>query len=346
MEVAAAQLSPARDLGVPALDDAIAAWEEQGRETGVFPFTGPLGARWWAGLSELKLDNRNSVWSAVLVPRSDLLGNVVNLRNLTIGGILLLGVLTAAVFLVTAMRSIRRQMKDAVDRIEQRLGQYHVEEKIGEGGNGTVYRARHALLRRPTAMKLMNPVFARSDAARKRFEHEVRLTSSLSHPNTVSIYDFGRTSDGTLYYAMELLEGGTLDRVVQISGPLPPGRVIHFLEQACGSLAEAHSRGLIHRDIKPSNLIVCERGGLCDVIKVVDFGLVKEIAATDGNVTQGDVLVGTPFFMAPETITEAGQAGPKSDIYSLGAVGYYLLAGRHVFEGESAVEICSAHLHD
>ncbi len=346
MEVAAAQLSPVAELGVPVVRDALSAWEDGGREAGFFPFIGPLGSQWWAGLSEVQLDASNSVWSAVLVPRSDLLGNIVKLRNLSVGGILLLGVVTAAIFLVTAMRSIRRQMKAAIDRVEQKLGQYHVEEKIGEGGNGTVYRAHHALLRRPTAMKLMNPVFARSDAARKRFEHEVRLTSSLSHPNTVSIYDFGRTSDGTLYYAMELLEGGTLDRVVQISGPLPPGRVIHFLEQACGSLAEAHSKGLIHRDIKPSNLIVCERGGLYDVIKVVDFGLVKEIAATDGNVTQSDVLVGTPFFMAPETISEAGKAGPKSDIYALGAVGYYLLTGRYVFEGESAVEICAAHLHD
>ena len=341
-----AVLSPVAELGVPELDAALAAWETGGREPTVFAYSGPGGARWWAGFSRIQLDAAHAVWSVVLVPRADLLGNVVAMRNLSVAGILLAGALLGAVLLVTAMRSIRRQMRSALDRVEQKLGQYHVEERIGEGGNGTVFRARHALLRRPTALKLMNPLFARSEAARKRFEHEVRLTSGLSHPNTVSIYDFGRTSDGTLYYAMELLEGGTLDRVVQISGPLPAGRVIHFLTQASGSLAEAHAKGLIHRDIKPSNLIVCERGGLYDVIKVVDFGLVKELASDDGHLTRADVIVGTPFFMAPETISSPATAGPKSDLYALGAVGYFLLTGRHVFEGESAVEICAAHLHD
>jgi serine/threonine-protein kinase len=192
----------------------------------------------------------------------------------------------------------------------------------------------------------MSPEFANSEAARERFEHEVRLTSSLSHPNTVSIYDFGRTADGTLYYAMELLDGSTMARLVRISGPLPGNRVIHLLQQVCGSLAEAHARGLIHRDIKPSNVIVCERGGLYDVVKVLDFGLVKEMAEVDGELTQADVLIGTPFFMAPETISEPGRASPQSDLYALGAVGYFLLTGVNVFEGSSAIEICAAHLHD
>jgi serine/threonine-protein kinase len=281
---------------------------------------------------------------AVVIPRSDLLGGVVVARNFAALGTLALGALIGAGILVAGMRKIRQQMKSALDRIEQKLGQYQIENKIGEGGNGTVFRARHALLRRPTALKLMHPAFASSDAARTRFEHEVRLTSALSHPNTIAIYDFGRTPDGTLYYAMELLEGMTLDRIVQIGGALPAGRVIHLLEQACGSLAEAHSKGLIHRDIKPSNLIACERGGLVDVLKVVDFGLVKEMAEADGNLTQANVLIGTPFFMAPETIRSAGAASPRSDLYALGAVAYYLLTGRHVFEGASAVEICAAHL--
>ncbi len=342
----AAALTPAEKLGIPQLEAAMKAWADLDQADDIFPFRSADGQTWWAGFSRIPLDDDQAIWSAILVPRTDVLGNVVRLRNLSLGGISLLGALVAGVLLFTTMRSIRSQMKTAMDRVSQKLGQYHIEEKIGEGGNGTVYRASHAFLRRPTALKLMNPEFARSDEARKRFEHEVRMTSGLSHPNTVAIYDFGRTSDGTLYYAMELLEGSTLERLVSVGGPVPANRVIHFLTQACGSLAEAHGKGLIHRDIKPSNLIVCERGGLLDVVKVVDFGLVKEIAETDGQLTQANVLVGTPFFMAPETISRKGAAGPGSDLYALGAVAYYLLAGRHVFEGESAVQVCASHLHD
>jgi len=192
----------------------------------------------------------------------------------------------------------------------------------------------------------MNPEFARSDSARKRFEHEVQITSNLNHPNTIAIYDYGRTPDGTLYYAMEFLNGGTLERLVQFAGALPPARVIHILEQIAGSLAEAHAKRLIHRDIKPSNAILCERGGLFDVVKVLDFGLVKEIAETDGNLTQSNLLIGTPLYMAPEIISSPGQASPQGDLYALGAVGYMLLTGSNVFDGESAVEICAKHLHD
>ena len=344
--ITAAELLPLSQLGMPNIDSAIKAWDEAGRDETVFSYTGPEDATWWAGFSRIQLDDTHAVWSAILVPRSDLLGALVNTRNMAIIGIFSTAFIIAALILFLSLRSIRQQMKQVVDRIEQRLGQYHIEEKIGEGGNGTVYRARHALLRRPTALKLMNPEFARSEAARKRFEDEVRLTSGLSHPNTVAIFDFGRTGDGTLYYAMEMLDGSTLNRLVQVAGPLPAGRAIHFLTQACGSLAEAHQKGLIHRDIKPSNLIVCERGGLYDVLKVVDFGLVKEMAQVDGNLTQADVLIGTPFFMAPEIISRPGAASPRSDLYALGAVGYFIITGRQVFEGESAVEICAAHLHD
>jgi tRNA A-37 threonylcarbamoyl transferase component Bud32 len=344
--IAAAELLPLEQLGIPLIDRAIAAWSDRDRGDSVFSFSGPSNKRWWAGLSRVELDEEHAVWSAVLVPRSDLLGTLVTTRNLAVLGIIGAGALVAGLMFLASMRSIRRQMREVVDRIEQKLGQYHVEEKIGEGGNGTVYRAKHALLRRPTALKLMNPEFARSEAARKRFEHEVRLTSGLSHPNTIAIYDFGHTDDGTLYYAMELLEGSTLDRLVRASGPLPANRAIHLLVQACGSLAEAHAKGLIHRDIKPSNLIVCERGGEYDVVKVLDFGLVKEMAQVDGNLTQANVLIGTPFYMAPEIISQPGAASPQSDLYALGAVGYYLVTSRQVFEGESAVEICAAHLHD
>jgi serine/threonine-protein kinase len=170
--------------------------------------------------------------------------------------------------------------------------------------------------------------------------------SSLTHPNTVAVYDFGQSPEGNLYYAMEYLSGITLEDLVQIKGPQPPQRIVYILEQVCGSLNEAHGKDLIHRDIKPANIMLCERGGLFDVVKVLDFGLVKEMRATDVHLTQANILVGTPLYIAPELISAAERASPQSDIYALGAVGYFLLTGQNVFEGSSAVEICAAHLHD
>ena len=344
--VLSAVLSPVAELGIAPLAAALENWEARSRQPGISPFRAGDQAHWWSGFSSIELGPDRIFWAATLIPEVDFLGSIGRTRNLSLAGIGLLGLLVGAAVFLTSMKSIRRQMKAAVDQVERKLGQYQLQQKIGEGGNGAVYRARHALLRRPTAIKLMSPEFSRSDAARSRFEHEVQITSSLSHPNTIAIYDYGQTPDGTLYYAMEYLSGVTLDALASISGPLPAGRVIHILMQIAGSLAEAHEKGLIHRDIKPSNVILCERGGLYDVVKVLDFGLVKEIAETDGNLTQANVLIGTPLYMAPETISQPGQASPASDLYALGAVGYFLLTGRNVFEGASAVEICASHLHD
>jgi serine/threonine protein kinase len=341
-----AVLSPVTALGIPAVDAAVKTWEQRGKTEGIFHYRSAERAPWWAGFSVIELDKAHQVWSVVLVPEADFLGALSRLRNIVLVVIALVGALLAAVVFATSMRSIRRQMQAAMDQIERKLGQYQLKQKIGEGGNGAVYRATHALLRRPTAVKLMNPEFARSEAARSRFEHEVQIASGLSHPNTIAIYDYGQTPDGTLYYAMELLNGTTLEQLVRVSGPLPAGRVIHILEQIAGSLTEAHGKGLIHRDIKPSNAILCERGSLFDVVKVLDFGLVKQIAHTDGNLTHANVLVGTPLYMAPEIISEPGKASPQSDLYAVGAVGYFLLTGRNVFEGGSAVEICARHLND
>ncbi len=345
-DLLSAVLTPVKSLGIPAVASAVAAWEERGRTEGSFRFRSPDERAWLAGFSLIVLNETVKVWEATLIPEADFLGSLSRLRNLSLAGIGIVALLVAAVVLGRSMRAVRRQMRAAVAQVERQLGQYHLREKIGSGGNGTVYRARHALLRRPTAIKLMNPEFARSDAARERFEHEVQITSSLSHPNTVAIYDYGQTPDGTLYYAMELLNGSTLEQLVRVTGPLPAGRVIHILEQVAGSLAEAHGRGLIHRDIKPSNAILCERGGLFDVVKVLDFGLVKEIAHTEGDLTHANVLIGTPLYMAPETISQPGKASPQSDLYALGAVGYHLLTARNVFDGGSAVEICAKHLND
>ena len=230
----------------------------------------------------------------------------------------------------------------------RRLGQYTLEEKIGEGGMGSVYRASHAMLRRPTAIKLLPPEKTGEESIR-RFEREVQLTARLSHPSTIAIFDYGRTPDGVFYYAMEYLEGLNLEQLVQVSGPQEPGRVIHILRQVSGALTEAHEVGLIHRDIKPANIILCQRGGLPDVAKVVDFGLVKPVVTTQDEATMmgtsQHLLVGTPMYMAPEAIKGEHYVDGRSDLYALGAVGYFMLTGRPIFNSNNVVEIVAHHLH-
>jgi predicted Ser/Thr protein kinase len=230
-------------------------------------------------------------------------------------------------------------------RAADEVGQYALEERIGEGGMGVVYLARHVLLRRPTAIKLL-PAHRAGEHAVRRFEQEVRLTSSLTHPNTIAIYDFGRTPDGVFYYAMEYLDGITLEHLVSGDGPQPPARVIQILEQVCGALGEAHASGLIHRDIKPANVMLCVRGRMPDQVKVLDFGLVKEHAreASLGLSLDG-LLLGTPAYLAPEAIAKANGADARSDLYAVGAVGYWLLTGHPVFAGETVLEVCAHHLH-
>ena len=227
----------------------------------------------------------------------------------------------------------------------RRLGQYVIEKKIGGGGMGEVYRARHGMMRRPSAIKLL-----RADqggaANLARFEREVQQTSRLTHPNTITIFDYGRTHDGVFYYAMELLDGATLQRIVAVNGPQPPGRVVRILSMVCGALAEAHAIGLMHRDIKPANIMLCTQGGERDVVKLLDFGLVKEFeVGRDVRLTGESVVLGTPQYMAPESILNRDSVDARADIYALGAVAYFLLAGTDVFDGTSVVEVCSQHLY-
>jgi serine/threonine-protein kinase len=244
----------------------------------------------------------------------------------------------------TVVSSVVFGLRAAV-RNARRLGQYTLEAKIGEGGMGVVYRAHHGMMRRPTAIKLLRPEKA-IEANLKRFEREVQLTARLTHPHTITLFDYGRTPDGVFYYAMELLKGASLQKVVTVAGRLGPARVVHVLYEVAGALVEAHDVGLVHRDIKPANIILCRQGGLYDFPKVVDFGLVKTLdPGADAALTRADVIAGTPLYIAPEAVTSPDSVGPLSDLYSLGAVGYFALTGQNVFEGRTLVEVCSHHLH-
>jgi serine/threonine-protein kinase len=233
---------------------------------------------------------------------------------------------------------LRHQVRKA-----EQLGQYRLEERIGKGGMGEVFRARHAMLRRPTAVKLIHPDTTDPELF-QRFEREVRQTSRLSHPNTISIFDYGRTPEGVFYYAMEYLDGADLREIIEKTGPMPPARVIHILTQVCGALREAHGVGLVHRDIKAGNIMVCRSGGEHDVVKVVDFGLVKDMSGTSPVLTQLGQVCGTPETLAPEVLG-GEEATAASDLYSLGVVAYYMLTGISVYDAKSAADYIGHHLH-
>lgn len=262
----------------------------------------------------------------------------------------LLLVVASLVVLVFSYQHLiwRRRVTEAELKARQ-LGQYKILEKIGQGGMGVVYRAHHALLRRETALKLL-PLDRTDELSVARFEQEVRLTCRLTHPNTIQVYDYGHTPDGIFYYAMEYLDGLNLHQLVARYGAQPEERVIFILRQICDSLAEAHALGLIHRDIKPGNVFLCDRGGLPDSVKVLDFGLVKHFGAKPDEAVlvesfrDGD-MVGTPNFIAPETLRDPNQCEARSDLYAVGALGYFLLTAREVFDCTSVADLCQQHLH-
>lgn len=225
----------------------------------------------------------------------------------------------------------------------RQFGQYRLLERIGAGGMGEVYKAEHTLLKRPCAIKLIKAAGEADAAAVARFEKEVRTTAKLTHWNTVEIFDYGRTDDGTFYYVMELLPGMSLETLVESHGPLPPERAVHLLGQVCGALAEAHAVGLIHRDIKPANIFVSQRGGVYDVAKLLDFGLVKEGLGGAEQGAAGGSFSGTPLYMAPEQALAYDEVDGRADLYSLGAVAYYMLTGRAPFAGKNVLELLAAH---
>jgi serine/threonine-protein kinase len=244
----------------------------------------------------------------------------------------------------------------------RQIGQYSLKKQLGKGGMGEVYLARHRLLQRPCAIKLIRPERAGDSNVIARFEREVQAMARLTHPNSVEVYDYGRSDDGTFFYVMEFLPGMTLDELVNRHGPIGPGRTIHFLRQLCGALGEAHKSGLIHRDIKPANLFVSERGGIFDFLKVLDFGLVRDtgladhaaalqqsgaslesLPPLDARLTQADYLLGTPTYMAPEQLC-GEEVDARTDIYGVGGVAVYLLTGRPPYECSTVAELLAAHL--
>ena len=261
--------------------------------------------------------------------------------QIAFGGLFLFLLVSLSAAAASSLWAVRMRLRES-----RRMGQYTIEREIGEGGMSRVYLARHTHLKRPTAVKVLKTALA-SDEVVTRFEREVQLCSQLSHPNTIEIYDYGRTRDGTFYYAMEYLRGISLEDLVRRDGALPVGRAVHVLRQVCGSLREAHERGLVHRDVKPQNLMLCVRGAQHDVIKVLDFGLVKEMHNPHTrDITQFARVLGTPLYMAPERLRNPADADARSDIYALAAVAYFIITGKHAFQAETDHDLVYRILND
>jgi serine/threonine-protein kinase len=249
----------------------------------------------------------------------------------------------ASVYGTHMIGRLRREVFEA-----REFGQYRLGQRIGTGGMGEVYLAEHQLLKRRSAIKLIRPNRAADPRSLARFEREVRATATLTHPNTVQIFDYGQAEDGTFYYVMEYLPGMSVFELVDRFGPLPPARIIHLLEQTCDALQEAHAIGLLHRDVKPGNIFAAELGGVHDVAKLLDFGLVKAAAGKEANLelTQDGQITGSPLYMSPEQASEKTEPDARSDVYSLGAVAYFMLVGHPPFQAEKPIQVMLAHMQD
>lgn len=260
-------------------------------------------------------------------------------------GVLLQTGMASTLGLVIATWGVRtiRSLRTAAFEARQ-MGHYHLKRLLGRGGMGEVHLAEHTLLKRPCAIKLIRPEMAGNPETLKRFEREVRATAQLTHWNTIEIYDYGMAADGTFYYVMEYLPGLNLDQIVDGHGPMPTSRTIHLLKQACDALGEAHDKGLVHRDIKPANIFAAKRGGTYDVVKLLDFGLVRtNDDEVDVKLTQEGKITGSPLYMSPEQAS-GDIADARSDIYAMGCVAFYLLTGRPPFQETKPVKLILAHI--
>jgi tRNA A-37 threonylcarbamoyl transferase component Bud32 len=227
----------------------------------------------------------------------------------------------------------------------KQLGQYRLKQKLGSGGMGEVYLAEHQMMKRPCAVKLIRAEKALDPQMLARFEREVRATAKLSHWNSIDIYDYGRTANGTFYYVMEFLPGHNVGEIVDDYGPISPARTTYLMDQVCAALNEAHGIGLVHRDIKPANIFCAYRGGVFDVAKLLDFGLAKPTMQMPGEsqLTMDGTVTGSPLFMSPEQAASEGTLDARSDIYSLGAVMYYMLTGQPPFMSDNPLKVMIAH---
>jgi serine/threonine-protein kinase len=265
------------------------------------------------------------------------------LRYLNIAFGIVFGTLSFAVCAVLASALWLARLRRLGGR---KVGAYRIGRQIGEGGMANVYLARHDLLKRPTAIKLLK-LARTTDEITARFEREVQLASSLSHPNTIEIFDYGHTREGQLYYAMEYLDGLAVSQILERDGAFPVGRAIHILRQVCAALVEAHGKGLVHRDIKPENVMVCRYGGIFDFVKILDFGLVKNISQQHSrDLTRNLRILGTPLYMAPERLRNPADVDARADIYALGALAFYMLTGRRMFESEDDLQLTSKVLNE
>ncbi len=247
--------------------------------------------------------------------------------------------------------STRQIIEISEDLLEegQRIDRYRLLDKLGEGGMGEVWKAKHQMLARPVAIKLIRAAKlikkSERDLASKRFEREAQSISKLQSPNTIRLFDYGVTGTGEFYYVMELLSGMDLDSMINRFGPLNPERVVMFLRQVCHSLSEAHNAGIIHRDVKLQNLFVCKLGSEYDFLKVLDFGIAKiSKEEEDTEITKNGIAPGSPITMAPEIISSSTSFDVRSDIYSLGCVAYKILTGKHVFNAKNSMEMFKHHL--
>ena len=251
----------------------------------------------------------------------------------------------ASVTAVWGVYTINNLQREALQA--RQIGNYKLKQLLGAGGMGEVYLAEHQLMKRPCAIKVIRPEKAGDPKVLARFEREVHATAKLSHWNNIDIFDYGRAEDGTFYYVMEFLPGMNLGEIVRRFGPMPPARAIHLVRQACDALQEAHDVGLLHRDLKPANLFAAVRGGFYDVAKLLDFGLAKPLTDIDSaSLTADGTITGSPLYMSPEQATGDREPDARSDIYSMGALLYFLVTGKPPFENEKPIKVLIAHAHE
>jgi serine/threonine-protein kinase len=317
------------------VEAALASGSERGDASGMLldPYPGYLATQVVGGWRRMSADD---MFIAIEMGAEEAYAPLEKLDTVftVVFGALILAVCIALFMWFTAVL-IRAEVE------KDRMGPYWLGERIGEGGVGNIYHARHDLLKRPSAVKLLKPTRA-TDEMTARFRREAKLASQLTHPNMIEIYDYGVGIDNSLYYAMELLEGDTVGEIVLRGGAMPVARAVHILRQVCAGLAEAHGKGLVHRDISVTNIMACLYGGEYDFVKILDFGLVKSVVNEQSQtITRAVRILGTVQYMAPERLHDPADVDIRADVYAVGGVAFFLLSGRRMFEVEDTIALTS-----